>query len=397
MQKPIIPTLHCTFSYDNRLGGSVHAALNVCQYLARDGQPVELAGTHSSADDTAYLAEKYPELLCRKFKRSFPQRYSNSEEMISWMRNNVRRFDLVELHGVFVFSTMRAAQVCQGARVPYFVRPHGSLDPFDLKKHALLKQIVGPVAVRWLLKHSAGVVCTSALEAERLATYGAFPTRFVVPLPVPTIDGQGNRSDFRERHGIPSDAQVVLFMSRVDYKKGLDFLIPALARLKREFPKLWFVLAGTGTSDFVARVHSWIDQSEIRAFTKEIGFVSGKDKADAFAAANIFALPSLNENFGIVVIEAMECGLPVLISSEVYICQDIAGAGAGVICSHELNSVIKALRSMLDGSVDLRLMGERARQLVRTRYQPEAATEALIKAYESVAKSSKDLDLCPGR
>jgi glycosyltransferase involved in cell wall biosynthesis len=173
-------------------------------------------------------------------------------------------------------------------------------------------------------------------------------------------------------------------MSRVDYKKGLDFLIPALARLKPEFPKLWFVLAGTGTPEFFGKVRSWIEQHGIRAFTTEVGFVSGQEKLDALAAANIFALPSLNENFGIVIIEAMYAGLPLLISSEVYIAQDIANAKAGIICSPDVDSVTRHLRTMLDGSVDLRAMVEQGRQLVRTRYQPEVATETLVKMYEEL-------------
>jgi glycosyltransferase involved in cell wall biosynthesis len=258
------------------------------------------------------------------------------------------------------------------------------LDPFDLKKHALLKRIMGPIFVRWLLKNSAGVVCASDLEAKHLVTYGAFPRRFVVPLPVPLPETEGKREAFRNRHKIPGDAQVLLFMSRVVPNKGLDFLIPALARLKAEFPKLWFVLAGTGASDFVAQVHSWIDETGIRPFTTEVGFVSGQEKLDALAAANIFTLPSEKDSFGIVIIEAMYAGLPLLISNEVYISQDIANAKAGIICSPDVDSVTRHLRTMLDGSVDLRAMVEQGRLLVQTRYQPEVVTETMVKIYEAI-------------
>lgn len=384
MPKPVIPTLHCLHSFDNKLGGGIHAALSVCKYLARGGQPVEVAATYASSDDTAYLSENYPEVLCWKLKRSFPRRYCNSSELVQWLRTNIHRFRLVELHGIFVLSTFRAARICRERSVPYLVRPHGSLDPFDLKNHALLKRVMGPIFVRWLLKHSAGVVCASDLEAKHLVTYGASPRRFVIPLPVPLPEKEGKREAFRNRHKIPGDAQVVLFMSRVVPNKGLDFLIPALARLKAEFPKLWFVLAGTGASDFVAQVHSWIEERGIRPFTTEVGFVSGQEKLDALAAANIFALPSLNENFGIVIIEAMYAGLPLLISKEVNIAQDIANAKAGIICSPDVDSVTRHLRTMLDGSVDLRAMVEQGRQLVRTRYQPEVATETLVRIYEEL-------------
>ena len=391
--KILIPSLHCLFSFDNKLGGSVHGSLNVCKYLSRAGQPVEVAGTYANSDDTAYLSENYPEVLCHRLKRSFPRRYCNSAELVSWMRAHIHRFRLVELHGIFVLSTFRAAVLCKKKGMPYLVCPHNSLDPFDLKKHAALKRVLGPIFVQWLLKNSAGVVSVTELEDKRLVTFGASPQRFIVPYPVPEPANEGNGAAFRTRHKIPADAMVVLFMSRVDYKKGLDWLIPALARVKRDFPKLWFVLAGAGVPDFVAQVHSWIKQYGIRPFTTEVGFVTGQEKLDALAEADIFALPSLNESFGIVVGEAMYAGLPLRISSEVYIYEDIAKAKAGLICSPDVDSVTQHLRTMLDGSVDLQAMGEQGRELVRSRYRPAMATDILLKAYERVLKQPKSAEL----
>jgi glycosyltransferase involved in cell wall biosynthesis len=207
---------------------------------------------------------------------------------------------------------------------------------------------------------------------------------------VPLAVNGGSRRAFRGKHQIPIDAQVILFLSRVDYKKGLDFLIPALGDLKLAFPRLWFVLAGTGTPDFMSRVQGWVDEYHIRPFTRMVGFLSGQDKLDAFAAADIFALPSLNENFGIVNIEAMHAGLPLLISDEVYICREIENAGAGLVCRPSVRSVTDKLRGLLGGVVDLRQMGARGRDLVRRCYLPEVATEALIRLYgETLASLPK--------
>lgn len=380
----LIPSLHCLFSYDNRLGGSVHAALNVCKYLAAEGQPVEMVAPYSTTDDVDYLQDSYPELTCHRVARSFPARYCNSRELGAWLEKNLPRFKVVEIHGIWVLATWQAAQTCLKLGVPYIIRPHGSLDPFDLQKRALLKKCLGPIYVRWLLRNAAGIVCTANLEAERLVTYGANPIRHAMPLPVPLPVTSGNGHAFRKTHGIPADAFVVIFLSRVDYKKGLNFLIPALGRLKSEYPRLWFVMAGTGTSEFGIQVQRWLAENNVAGFTSQVGFISGQDKLDAFAAADIFALPSLNENFGIVNIEAMHAGLPLLISDEVYISQEIAESGAGVICKTSVDSVVEKLREMLNGSIDLKAMGERGRALVQRRYRPEAATKALIDLYSQV-------------
>ena len=376
-----ISSLHCLFSYDNKLGGSVHAALNVCKYLAKGNQPVEVVAPYEGKDDIKYLADSYPDVTCHQVARSFPKRFSNSSELAIWLRANLQRFQIVEIHGVWVLATWQVVRICQQLGKPYFIRPHGSLDPFDLQKRAVLKRCLGPLYVRWLLRNAAGVICTATLEAERLVTYGSKPRRFVLPLPVPLPASDGEGPPFRLKHGIPLDAQVVLFLSRVDYKKGLDFLIPALGGLKSTFPRLWFVLAGTGTPDFLAKVHGWLKEHNVRSFTSEVGFVSGQDKLDAYAAADLFALPSLNENFGIVNIEAMHAGLPLLISEEVYIRREIEEAGAGLVCHPGVQSVTAGLRELLGGAIDLKKMGACGRQLVQSRFRPEAATRALVDLY----------------
>jgi glycosyltransferase involved in cell wall biosynthesis len=389
MTRPI-SSLHCLFSYDNKLGGSVHAALNVCKYLARGGHPVEMVAPFGRRDDVQYLGNDYSGLSCHMVARSFPQRYSNSHALGIWLRANLHRFQVVEIHGVWVLSTLEAARICRELNKPYFIRPHGSLDPFDLQKHVLVKRFLGPIYVRWLLRNSAAVICTSTLEAERLVTYGANPRQFTLPLPVPLADAEGARQSFRLKHQIPLDARVVLFLSRVDYKKGLDFLIPALGRLKSEYPDLWLVLAGTGAPDFLSLVRRWLDKHKVRAYTREVGFLSGQDKQDAFAAADVFALPSLNENFGIVNIEAMHAGLPLLVSDQVYICREIEQAGAGIVCRPDVPSVTARLREMLGGAVDLKKMGIRGRALVQQRYRPEAATATLVGVYaETLARLAK--------
>ena len=380
-------TLHVVHSLHNPLGGSIHAALGVCRYLVRAGHVADVAATLVPGDDIAYLSEVYPEVRVRTFPRSFPKRYSNSSAFLRWLSGNLQEYDLVEMHSVFTAIALAAARLCRQRGKPYILRPHGSLDPFDLRKHEMLKRIVGPLILRPVLQSASAVLLTSGMEAQRLVTYGAAVNKVVLPLPVslPTEPGDGHR--FRRRHGIPHDALVVLFMSRFDYKKGLEFLIPALSQLQREYGSLWFVLAGAGKPAFAASVDQWLKDNSIGERTSRVGFVAGQDKSDALAAARIFALPSRNENFGIVLIEAMHAGLPLLISDEVYIHKEIVDHGAGLVCQPSTASVSEALRRMLDGSVDLDQMGSRGKDLVNRRYRPEAATDLLVGAYNEILAS----------
>lgn len=362
----------------------MHAALGVCKFLTQSGNPADVAATALLGEQTGYLAEIYPEVKVHAFSRSFPAKYANSDKFAAWFREHHAEYDLVEIHSLFTCIAWRTARMCVEFGKTYVIRPHGSLDPFDLRKHALLKRAVGPLAIKGMLGRSSGVLLTTALEAERLVTYGASVRRMIHALPVVLKDPAQSGSGFRSRHHIPGNARVVLFMSRIDYKKGLEFLIPAMAELQREFPDLWLVLAGAGEASFTEGIKQTITQCGFEARTRWVGFISGQEKSDALAAADVFALPSLNENFGIVLVEAMNAGLPLLISDEVYIHREVAQAGAGVVCRPTKNSVMIALRGLLAAPATLRTMGQRGHRLVQERYLPDQATNSLLATYRAL-------------
>lgn len=386
-QRRPITSLHCVLSYDNSYGGAVHAPLNICRYLTAQGQAVESIATYAPSDDTAYLDRTYPDFPKHRVARSIPHRYNDSAELTPWLAKNLERFDVVGIHSVWIMTTVRAAWACQRAGKPYFMHAHGSLDPFDLRKHKLLKRLLGPIFVRPMLAQSAGVVCTAQREADDLETYGATPPRFSVPLPVVPIAATPEAgASFRAKHKIPQDALVVLFMSRVDYKKGLEFLIPSLAAAKHLHPSLWFVMAGSGDVEFTAGIRRLAQQAGILPWMTETGFIYGADKQGALSAADIFALPSLNENFGIVLVEAMSAGLPLLISDQVYIQGEVTAAGAGVCCEPSVKSCQVALEGLLRQPAQLPAMGQRARALATDRFSVEAATDGLLDIYATALR-----------
>jgi len=374
---------HILPSFDSQLGGSVRAALNICKFLIQYGHSANAIATFSPGDDVEYLRSEYNIVPCHFLPRSFPARYANSNHIKPWIQKQRIQPDIVSIHGVWVLSSFQAALACLKADIPYVVHPHGSLDPFDLQKRRLQKKLVGPCMIKWLLDNSRGIVCTTKTELERLETYNSDVMRYTSPLPVPCLSLTSESNDFRSRFNIPEDAQVVLFLSRIDYKKGLEYLIPALAMLKPRFPKIWFVLAGSGSSSYSSTIDSLIDSHQLNSITTKTGFLSGRDKVEAFNAANIFALPSLNENFGIVVVEAMNACLPILISDNVYLSPDIQGASAGVICSVSVESVYVSLLTMLDGTVDLPALGNAAKKFAGDFYHPQQATNGLVNIYHS--------------
>jgi glycosyltransferase involved in cell wall biosynthesis len=344
----------------------------------------ELASTVVAGDDHDYLARVAPDVPRHVFPRSWPASRFQSAELGRWLHQAVPTFDLVHLHGVFHAPALHVRRACRSAGVPYVLQPHGQLDPFDLAKHRLQKQVYGPVAVRPLVADADVVVLTTVLEQERLVTYGATAPTAVVPLPVQAPDA-GDGAGFRERHGIPADAVVVLFLSRLDVKKGLDVLVAAMATLSG----VWLVVAGSGDPEVEAELTRSLVATDLGSRTVRTGFITGAEKDAAFAAADVFALPSRNENFGIVVVEAMAAGLPVVISDETYLHGAVSAAGAGAVCvTEDVASCQDALRPLVADRERRVEAGRRAVVLAEERFSPGAATAAMADVYHSLHRGA---------
>ncbi len=378
-----ISSLHILFSYDGRLGGAVYGALSTCKNLALAGQQVEMLAPYSVQDDLSHLKGSMDGLRYHFIPRCFPRRLFNGSGMEPWLEHNIHRFGVISLHGVFVMTTARAARICRSMRKPYLLHTHGALDPFDLQKHRFAKGILGRIYIYPLLENAAGVVCTAKMEAERMMTFGAKTHKFIVPLPVLQQNSKksGYRKEFRQQYGIPEDAIVVLFMSRIDYKKGLQFLIPALADIKNEGANLWFILGGTGDGSYFSRVMESIKTNGLQERTVITGFLSGQSKDAAMEASDLFALISLNENFGIALVEAMGAGLPSIISDRIYIKDEIMAGGACVVCEPSMISCREALGKLIRNPAKMKEMGKRAKALANNAFNAEAATQELLKIY----------------
>ena len=237
-------------------------------------------------------------------------------------------FDLLHLHSLYLFHDWAAGNLAMRIAKPYLVRPHGSLDPYIFRRHRLKKAIfdlwfqnrvlAGASAIHYTAKrrciwpsptsHGApGVVIPNGIDP---ADYAQLPP-------------QGT---FRARHPEIGDRQILLFLSRINFKKGLDILAGAVGRLKRDDVHL--VIAGPD-GGYLAETRRFVAEAGIAARTTFTGMLTGQDKLAAFADAALFVLPSYSENFGIAVVEAMACGVPVLISDKVNIWREVVADGAG--------------------------------------------------------------------
>jgi glycosyltransferase involved in cell wall biosynthesis len=363
-------------SADDSAGGTLRAAINTAEAVAGTGVGVTIAAPHGGGQRHDTIGAVDPRVQVRLFPaHRLTARAGGSWRMAWWLARSVRSFDEVHVHSVFHLGVPSVALICAIAKVPYVVWPHGCLDSFDLRKHARVKDVLGPVVLRPVLARARTVICTSGRERDALVTWGARPRVRVVPLPVPPLDTTGvDRDAWRRRHGLPTGVPLVLFLGRVNYKKGLPLLVEALARLERDWR---LVVVGSGEPDELAALVQACARHGVTDQVVLTGWLDGAERLGAFAAADAFVLLSENENFGLAVAEAASAGCPVIVSEDVHIAEELAAAGAAVAVRRDAASAARAIDALLSDPAAAARMAVRGQEFVRQTYSPTAVGTAL--------------------
>ena len=271
--------------------------------------------------------------------------------------------------------------------VPYLVRPLGTLNRYGMhQRRPWLKQLSFQLIERRIIEHATLIHYTSEQERMEAAELGVDHPSVVIPNPVelPTTAQMQRKGQFRQQHPWLAERTLLLFLSRLDPKKGLDLLLPAFAQLKSTHPDVALVIAGDGEATFVAGLQSQARQLGIALDIVWTGFVENEAKQAVLADADIFVLPSYSENFGNVVVEAMAYGLPVVISDQVGIHQEIVHHGSGLATRCDRDDVSLALHQLVADHELRQHMGARGVNLASTRFSLQATTAQIIDLYTEV-------------
>ena len=287
-----------------------------------------------------------------------------------------QQHDAVIIHGIWQYHAFATWRALRGSCIPYFVYPHGMLDPWF--KHAyplkhIKKWAYWPWADFRVLRDAQAVLFTT--EQERLLARQSFwlyqANEVVVGYgtSAPSGDPEQQRKLFLNRFPQLRDQRILLFLSRIHPKKGVDLLIEAFAAVATSDPRLQLVIAGPDQVGWQATLQQRAASLGIADRISWPGMLSGDLKWGAFRAAELFCLPSHQENFGIVVAEALACRLPVAIGEPVNIASEVSSAGAGLVHPDTAGGTTDALRRWLAlPTAEQTQMGQRALRLFHERF-----------------------------
>ncbi len=333
-----------------------------------------------------------------------------------WLRANRDRFDGVMLHGLWEYTGVAVLRAIAGHK-PYVVFPHGMLDPYFKRRFPAKHAKKWPYWLLndyWLLRRADRVLFTTQVEADlaRQSFWLSRWTPMVVALGAepPPADAQRLREAFYARCPEVRDQRFLLFLGRIDPKKGCDLLVSAFGLLGVAHPDLHLVMAGPdpnnwraaleasilGPSSLAERADGHTDDVEgARTLGSRIhwpGMLQGDAKWGAFAACDAFALTSHQENFGIAVVEALASGRAVLISDQINIAPEIRADGCGMVQPDTHEGAVALVKWWLRCTQEQRdEMGRRALTTFAARYDMRRNAEAILRVFERVPQAAPEI------
>jgi glycosyltransferase involved in cell wall biosynthesis len=312
--------------------------------------------------------------------------YGYTAELQPWLRASVRNYDAVIVHGLWQYQGLATWRALKHERVPYFVYPHGMLDPW-FKQRYPLKHFKKQLYWRWIeekvLRDAKAVLFTTdeeaRLAANTFAPYRAQALNMGYGLALDSTAQAATAEDFYAGFGTLRGKRLVLFLGRIHAKKGCDLLIEAFAAAVAAHPTLHLVMAGPDATNLRPELERQAARLGVADRITWTGMLTGARKWGALRAAEVFALPSHQENFGVAVAEALAVGCPVLLSTQVNIWQEIVAAGAGLAEPDTAAGTIALLSRWLALAPDQRAqMQQAAVDCYQTHFHVAAAAKRLM-------------------
>jgi glycosyltransferase involved in cell wall biosynthesis len=310
--------------------------------------------------------------------------YRYTPRLGEWLKGNLTRFDGVVIHGLWQYHSYGSYRVVRG-RIPFVVFPHGMLDPYFKRTFPMkhVKKQVYWLAREYRVLRDARAVCFTTPIERDCAAGTMWPQRWnpvVVSFGTsqPGGDPAKQREMFLSQFPALQRRRFFLFLSRFHRKKGCDLLLEAFARVAETHPDLDLVMAGPDEEGLRPQLEAQAQGLRISARVHWTGMLEGDLKWGAFHAADAFVLPSHQENFGIAVVEALACGVPVLISDKVNIWPDIAQDEAGIVNPDTAEGTYRSMTSLLGMQPEERMrMISRGLECFQTRYEMKRTAQAL--------------------
>jgi glycosyltransferase involved in cell wall biosynthesis len=387
--------LHVIPSISPVRGGPSQAVIEMVSALCQAGIDAEILTTNDHGENLLNV-ELHQRIIYKGaptwiFPRYSPsihpiREFAFSQSFTIWLWRHISEYDLVHIHAIFSYPSTVAMTIARMQNVTYIVRPLGQLCNWSLQQSPQKKYIYLRLIERSNLENACALHVTSCQEQSELNELKINCSNFVIPHGLQVSSLLTNASQrLREHFQLPLDERVVLFLSRLHPKKGLEYLIQSLASLSDQ--RFTLIIAGHGDKLYEKHIHQFLEEHNLQDKTILTGFVEGELKQLLLQGADLFALTSHSENFGIAVLEALAAGTPVLITPSVALATEVEQYGLGYVVSQEITAIANALiKHWQLPDQQKEILRQKAYKFVLDNYAWDTIANNLVNVYQKVIR-----------
>jgi glycosyltransferase involved in cell wall biosynthesis len=372
-------------------GGVVRAGLDLCKAMAERGHDVVLA----TCDDKDVPAEWKAGAPGMPKVARLPEPTGPMATFTAAARQQIAGLvagaDVVHVHIFWLPSSVQFCSAARRAGKPYVISTHGMLDDWCMTQRGPKKRLFLLLVGNRMFRHAAAVHCTASAEERQSSRWLPPGKTVVIPYVFDLDPFRELPGPERARQKFPQAASgvpVVLFLSRVHEKKGIEVLIEAAALWRDRGLDVRVLIAGTGDPAYEQSLRTLVSQRRLDHIVQFVGLVVGTEKLSLYQAADLFILPTSQENFGLVLPESLACRTPVITTKGVDIWPELEQSGAAVIADTTPQAIADAAAPLLADSARRREMGERGRAWVLETLEPRKVSQQFETMYLAARTSA---------
>jgi glycosyltransferase involved in cell wall biosynthesis len=367
-------------------GGVVQVVLDLCQFMASAGHRVILSTCDATDIPAEWKSPQHNPSITQLAKSKFIGSRL-SREGVHQFGQLLEGVDVVHFHTPWELSNLQLAAVVRKKKLPYIVSVHGMLDDYCMRQKGLKKRAFLAIGGRAFFAKATTVHFTA--EAEKKQACPWIPGDYLPVVQACALDLEpyqslpGPELALAAFPQLATPKQKILFLSRLHPKKGVELLLEAGGILRAQNRNFELIIAGPGEADYVQRLKKLATQLGLQDSTHFLGMVRGEIKLSLYELADVFVLPTHQENFGLVLPEALACGTPVVTTRGTDIWRELAEAGAKIV-ENRPAELARAIAELLDDDQLRARLGAQGRHYV----QNWLAQDKVLAGYEQMYRDT---------
>jgi glycosyltransferase involved in cell wall biosynthesis len=363
-------------------GGIAACVPDLLKECCRQGVEADLVSQSWNGDDP--LGAFPSDITFRAVRTKDTSGFGYSRKLRKVLKERAIQSDVIHSHGLWMYMDYLSSRTASSFGRPHVISAHGSFEPWALARSAWKKNLVRFLFADRSLERAACLHALCRPEAENIRALGYKSPIAVIPNGIDPADFMElpPKGTLAEKFPQLEGCKLILFLSRIHPKKGLLHLAAAWGTLAERFPEWHLVVAGPDEVGHRTEIEKALAAHGVAHRTTLTGMVTGRCKLAVLASADVFVLPSFSEGFSMAVLEAMACGLPVLLTPGCNFPEAVA-AGAALEIEPDVQSTAAGLQQLMEMTNHQRQeMGERGRELVNSRYTWSRVARKMIELYK---------------